>query len=132
MAGGEQVNKYHYHVEKVIYYEQKLIEYAHHKKYYKTYFKKYCYHKKMVHRFHKKGCGYYVPWPYQQQPYEQHEQHEHHQHHQHHQHHLYQPCPGMQQQLYPVQPNTLGPTPMGSSEMLANPARSLEFGEVDY
>lgn len=120
MAGGEAVKKFQFHVEKVIFYEQKCMEYAHHKKYYKVYFKKYCYHKKMVHYYHKKGCGYYyAPWPYPQ-----------------HQHHQQQPYLGMEhvvpQQSFPVPPNMMGPTPMGSAEMLANPARSLELGEVDY
>jgi hypothetical protein len=56
-----EVVKYQYHMEKVIYYEQKCVEYAHHKKYYKRYFKKYCYHKKMLDYYHKKGYGHCCP-----------------------------------------------------------------------
>ena len=138
MPHGEQIVKYQFHMEKVIYYEQKCVEYSHHKKYYKRYFKKYCYHKKMLHHYHKKGCGHYCP-----------------------------PCPPIAQPLPQVPPPQYQPSPLPAKEQpiyqpqyqpapyptkehpipytppqqqfvplqrddLAYPSRSLEYSDYDY
>lgn len=50
-----EVVKYHYHVEKMKYYEHKCHKHAHHKKCYKNYYKRYCYHRKMYEYYCKKG-----------------------------------------------------------------------------
>lgn len=67
------VVKYHYHVEKMQYYEYKCHKHVSHKKYYKKYYKRYCYHKKMYEYYCKKGYDKMysmgpvspaVPYPY--------------------------------------------------------------------
>lgn len=142
MGAGEEVTKYQFHMEKVIFYEQKCIEFAHHKKYYRHYFKKYCYHKKMVHYFHKKGFGCHVPVQpycppqpmpvpvpmpqpmpvpqpqYQPAPYPKKE------------YPMVQPAPYPKKE-HPMQPYSPMQYNVMEEDMLANPARSLEYGDID-
>jgi hypothetical protein len=50
-----EVVKFHYHVERMKYYEYKCHKHVHHKKHYKKYYKRYCYHKKMYEFYYKKS-----------------------------------------------------------------------------